>query len=140
VSRATVRFIKHYAEMVAVMFAGMIVLGIPFGAALAGAGISTDELHTELPALMLLGMGFTMTAPMIPWMRWRGHRWQPTLEMAASMVVPTLGVVGLLAFDLVDDIGALLAVEHVAMFGAMLAVMLMRRGEYSHHAHQRVAA
>ena len=139
-SRGTRQFIKHYAEMVAVMFAGMIVLGIPGDAALAGVGISSDELHTEFPALMLLSMGFTMTAPMIPWMRWRGHNWQPTLEMAASMVLPTLAVVALLAVDLVEDVGTLLAIEHVAMFAAMLAVMLMRRSEYSHHAHRKAAA
>ena len=139
-SRGTLRFAKHYAEMIAVMFAGMVVLGIPVYGVLAGIGISSDELHDELPALMLLSMGFTMTAPMIPWMRWRGHRWQPTLEMALSMVIPTLAVVALLAIDVVTDIGALLGIEHVAMFAGMLAVMLLRRDEYSHHAHHRVTA
>ena len=30
-------------------------------------------------------MAATMTIPMVAWMRYRGHRWQPALEMAASM-------------------------------------------------------
>jgi hypothetical protein len=80
-----------------------------------------------------------MTAPMIPWMRRRGHDWRPTLEMAASMVIPTLAMLALLAADLVTDAGVLLGIEHVAMLGGMLVAMLARRDEYSHH-HQTVAA
>jgi hypothetical protein len=78
-------------------------------------------------------MAFTMTAPMVPWMRWRGHRWQPTLEMAASMVVPTLAMLALFAADLITDAGVLFAIEHMAMLAGMLVVMLARRDEYGHH-------
>jgi hypothetical protein len=60
--------------------------------------------------------------------------------MAASMVIPTLAVLALLAVEIVTDIGALLGIEHVAMFGGMLAVMLARRDEYSHHAHGEVTS
>ena len=42
-------------------------------------------------------MAFTMTVPMVAWMRYRGHSWQPTLEMAASMVIPTLIAIALSA-------------------------------------------
>jgi hypothetical protein len=52
--------------------------------------------------------------------------------MAASMMVPTLAVVALLGFGLVEDVGALLVIEHVVMLPAMLAVMLLRRDEYAH--------
>ena len=122
-------FVRHYVEMVVVMFAGMALLWMP-------ADLVID---TKPTGAMLGTMAFTMTAPMIPWMRWRGHRWQPTLEMAASMVVPTLAMLGLLAAEIVTDAGVLLGVEHVAMLAAMLAVMLARRDEYAHH-HQAVAA
>src|SRR3712207_448452 len=79
-------FARHYGEMVLAMVAGMIVLGPPIGA-IVGDG----------ETLMLLNMGFSMTVPMVAWMRFRGHDWRPTLEMAASMVVPTLAAVALFA-------------------------------------------
>jgi hypothetical protein len=113
--------------MVVVMFVGMAVLWTP-----ASMAVNTH------PAGSMLGvMAFTMTAPMVAWMRWRGHNWQPTLEMAAAMIVPTLGVLAMLAAG-VDDLALLMAVEHVAMLGGMLAAMLARRDEYSHH-HQVAA-
>ena len=47
------------------------------------------------------------------------------------MLIPTAGVIALLGADLVDDVGALLMVEHVVMLPAMLVAMLLRRDEYS---------
>jgi len=44
-------------------------------------------------------------------------------------------VIGLLGAGLVEDIGTLLAVEHVVMLPAMLVAMLLRREEYSHGGH-----
>jgi hypothetical protein len=122
-------FIRHYVEMVVVMFAGMALLWMP-------ADLVID---TKPTGAMLGTMAFTMTAPMLPWMRWRGHRWRQTLEMAASMVVPTLAMLALLAAEIVTDAGLLLGIEHVAMLAGMLVVMLARRDEYSHH-HEAVAA
>jgi hypothetical protein len=116
-------FIRHYVEMIVVMFAGMALLWAP-----------ADLLIDTRPTAAMLGtMAFTMTAPMVPWMRWRGHRWQPTLEMAASMVVPALAMLTLLAADVVSDAGVLLGVEHVAMLAGMFVVMLARRSEFAHH-------
>lgn len=46
---------------------------------------------------MLLGMALTMTVPMVAWMRYRGHGWAASNEMAASMFIPSFAVVGLLA-------------------------------------------
>jgi hypothetical protein len=129
------RFARHYLEMVIAMFAGMLVLGLPAEGVLQLFGTGVSELKTTAPAVVLLGMGIVMTVPMVAWMRYRGHRWQPSLEMAASMMVPTVAVIGLLAAG-VSDFGAAMAIEHVAMFPAMLAVMLMRWDEYSaSHAH-----
>jgi hypothetical protein len=123
------QFARHYVEMVLVMFAGMALLWAP-------ADLLVD---TDPTGAMLATMAVTMTAPMVAWMRWRGHDWQPTLEMAASMVIPTLAMLALLAAQVVTDAGVLLGVEHVAMLGGMLVAMLARRDEYSHH-HHTVAA
>jgi hypothetical protein len=126
-------FIRHYIEMVVAMFAGMIVLGGPAGWALQAFGSSTSELTDSAPALMLLGMAVTMTVPMVAWMRYRGHGWRANTEMAASMVLPTFAATGVLAAGVMTDIGTLLAVEHLAMLVGMLAAMLLRLDEYTHH-------
>jgi hypothetical protein len=131
----TGHFVRHYVEMVVAMFLGMVVLGTPAMLALGAAGVSSAELHADAPALMLLGMGVTMTVPMVAWMRYRGHSWAPSNEMAASMLIPTAGVIALPWAGLVEDIGTLLAIEHVVMLPAMLVAMLLRRDEYSHGAH-----
>jgi hypothetical protein len=134
---STRHFIRHYAEMLAAMFLGMFVLGMPALAALGAAGVSSAELRVEAPALLLLGMGVTMTVPMVSWMRHRGHGWAASNEMAASMLIPTAGVIGLLGAGLVADVGTLLMIEHVVMLPSMLLAMLLRRAEYSHAAHGR---
>ena len=126
------RFIAHYVDMVLVMLAGMLVLGSALVGLAAALGSGHSELRSDAPALLLLGMGFSMTAPMVWWMRRRGHSWAANREMATSMIVPTLGVVALLGTGVVDDVGALLGIQHVVMFPAMFAVMLLRRDEYSH--------
>jgi hypothetical protein len=135
---AALRFLRHYLEMVLVMIAGMLVLGSALALPAAALGAGPSELSREAPAVVLLGMGFSMTAPMVWWMRRRGHSRAATREMAGAMIVPTLAVVALLALG-VDDIGDLLGIQHVAMFPSMLAVMLLRRQEYSHAAHTAAA-
>jgi hypothetical protein len=132
---STRHFVRHYVEMLVAMFLGMAVLGTPALLALGAAGVSSAELRADAPALLLLGMGLTMTVPMVAWMRHRGHGWPASNEMAASMLIPTAGVIGLLGAGLVDDVGTLLMVEHVVMLPSMLIAMLMRRDEYSHAAH-----
>jgi hypothetical protein len=134
-TRSTRHFIRHYAEMLAAMFLGMVALGMPALVALGAAGTSSAELRADAPALLLLGMGVTMTVPMVAWMRYRGHGWAASNEMAASMLIPTAGVIGLLGAGLVNDVGTLLMAEHVVMLPSMLVAMLLRREEYSHAAH-----
>ncbi len=125
-------FVRHYAEMVVAMFAGMVVLGVPAGWALTALGSSSTELTRDAPALMLLGMMVTMTVPMVAWMRYRGHGRRANAEMAASMVLPTLAAIGLLAAGVMTDFGTLMVVEHIAMLLAMLAAMALRPDEYTH--------
>ena len=125
-------FIRHYIEMVVVMFAGMLLLGLPGEAALRAIGSGTSELRHDAPAVVFLGMMATMTIPMVTWMRYRGHRWQPTLEMAASMIIPTFIAIALLAVGVLS-FEALMGLEHVAMLLGMLVAMLLRPDEYTHH-------
>ena len=130
--------LRHYAEMVVVMFLGMAVLAPPAGWALGAA----DSGWAELPALMLALMAFTMTAPMVWWMHRRGHAWRLNAEMAMSMIVPTLVAIALLGAGVVEEIGTLMLGEHVLMLAAMFGVMALRPEEYSqsHHNHNQPVA
>jgi hypothetical protein len=117
--------------MVVVMVVGMEVLG-------AAVGLVAD-VNGGGP--MLIEMGVTMTVPMVAWMRVRGHAWRPCLEMAASMVLLTLGTLALLGAGIVESSGALMVILHAVMLPAMLVAMLLRRDEYSgHHHHRQVTA
>jgi hypothetical protein len=124
----TAHFIRHYLEMVIAMLLGMAVLGIPGFIALEAAGVDT-----EAAGVLLWGMALTMTVPMVAWMRHRGHGWLPCWEMAAAMIVPTIGALALLEAGALGDAHAAMGVQHVVMFPAMLGVMLLRRDEYTAH-------
>jgi len=121
-------FIRHYLEMVVAMLLGMAVLGLP----LYAVGTGWHELAIESPAIGFLGMATSMTVPMVGWMIYRGHGRRANMEMSASMFVPTFAVITLTWADVVTDTGALMTIEHVAMFVAMAAVMLLRPAEYVH--------
>jgi hypothetical protein len=118
----------------------MGVLLPPLGAALRAVGTS---LH-DSDVLMISVMAVTMTAPMVAWMRYRGHDWPACADMTAAMAIPTVSVLALLWSGLVGDLGTLLVIEHVAMLPSMLVAMLLRRDEYTgvahHHARRQVAA
>ena len=123
----TAHFIRHYLEMVIAMLLGMAVLGVPGFIALDALGVDTDAA-----GVLLWGMAITMTVPMVAWMRHRGHGWMPSMEMAAAMIVPTIGALALYEAGLLDDAHAAMGIQHVVMFPAMLGVMLLRRREYVH--------
>ncbi len=140
-SAATKRFIRHYLEMVAAMFLGMLVLGMPAAAAMSAAGTSMAALRADAPALALTGMTVSMTVPMVGWMVFRGHGLAPCMDMTLAMVLPTIGIIALLAGGIAEDFGTLMMLEHVVMLPAMLVAMLLRRDEYTgHHHHAEVAA
>ena len=126
------RFYRHYAEMVAAMFIGMFALSAPADWLFRALGTSTSSHH---PAMMVLSMGITMTVPMVAWMRYRGHAWRPINEMAASMLVPTLAAIALVALGVMSG-ESVMVPEHVVMLAGMLIAMRLRREEYSGaHAH-----
>ncbi len=61
--RTAVRnFTRHYAEMLVAMFLGMFVLGAALAVALGLAGVEVSTWRAGAPALLLLGMAFTMTS------------------------------------------------------------------------------
>jgi hypothetical protein len=136
-SQSTRHFMRHYVEMVAVMFAGMFALMAPADWLLGVLGTGSSDHH---PTMMLVSMALTMTIPMVAWMRFRGHAWRVNLEMAASMLIPTLGALTLVWAG-VASATAVMVPEHVAMLAAMLLAMVLRRDEYSgaHHSRTEVA-
>src|SRR5207342_2825345 len=102
------RFARHYVEMVVVMFAGMVVLGAPAGWLMGAMGTSWSRLS---PALMVFAMAVTMTLPMVAWMRFRGHAWRPTNEMAASMFIPAFVAMALVWTGVATGTGTLMVFE-----------------------------
>ena len=120
----TGHFVRHYLEMVVAMLLGMAAMGLVQA---AGLDLGDDT------AVELVEMAVWMTVPMVAWMRHRGHRWRVCNEMAAAMVVPTLGALVLHWTGAVDDGDALIMLEHTVMFPAMLVPMLLRRDEYTAH-------
>jgi hypothetical protein len=141
-STHTRHFIRHYAEMVVAMFAGMIVLGLPGEGLLHLAGTSSHQLYDDAPAIGFLGMALIMTIPMVALMRYRGHGWRPCWEMSASMFLPTFAVIGVMGAGITNDMGVLMVAEHAAMLPAMLLVMLLRYDEYAgcgHGVHEATA-
>ncbi|MGH2774183.1 MAG: hypothetical protein ACRDJT_01950 [Actinomycetota bacterium] len=119
-------FLRHYLGMVVAMFVGMAVLGGAVRGILAIAGL---EFPAQYPELTSLEMALTMSIGMVVWMRYRGHSWVSTLEMAGAMFVPALVLFPLLWLGVISG-DSLLAFEHMAMLPLMLLVMLRRRGEY----------
>jgi hypothetical protein len=122
-------FARHFGEMVLAMLLGMVVLG---GFAELAFALSGSSLSDQPGGFQIVLMGFNMTVPMVIWMSYRGHARVQNMEMAASMVIPTL-VAAALAWAGALGTAAGLGVQHAAMIPAMLGVMLWRYERYSQH-------
>jgi len=121
-TRAVVRFVLHYVEMVIVMIAGMMLFA-PLWRLALGDRIAA---HPDLNALV---MATDMAVAMVLWMAIRRHGLRATLEMAAVMYLPFLILLVPYWFGLIDG-DALMIWGHVLMFVAMFGLMLLRRAEY----------
>lgn len=121
-------FARHYGEMVLVMVLGMVALGGLGEMALGAVGSSLGD---QSGAFRVSFMGLVMTAPMVAWMAYRGHTVAQNVEMAASMIVPSLLAAALAAAGILHAVEAL-TIQHVVMLPAMLGVMLWRYEEYAH--------
>jgi hypothetical protein len=127
------RFTRHLLEMVVAMMAGMAVLGV------AIAALGEPPGYANLFARYGL-MGASMAAPMVAWMRYRGHSWQDGGEMTAAMLVPMLAPVVPVELGVARYVpglseGSLMMLSHVAMIAGMVALMVYRWDRYAHGAH-----
>jgi hypothetical protein len=118
---------RHYLEMVVAMFAGMAVFGGLFAGAVALLGLDV-ELS---PTVAAVKMAVDMALGMVVWMRYRGHAWSGTLEMAGVMLAAPVALLPLVWAGVLDGDG-LMMIEHVVMFPLMYLVMVRRPHDYAH--------
>jgi hypothetical protein len=127
------RFTRHLLEMVVAMMAGMAVLGVAIWLLGEPPGYSNLLVKYGL-------MGASMAAPMVAWMRHRGHSWSDGVQMAVAMLAPMFALVLPVEFGVVGLTGhALMMLSHVAMIGGMVGLMVYRWDRYVHGAHDRRA-
>jgi hypothetical protein len=121
---ATRHFVWHLGEMFLAMVVGMAALDAVFNGALLLAGTSYADLVDTAPAAAALILMFNMTAPMLLWMRLRGHDPREVSEMGVAMVVVGATTVFLLWLSVIDS-AAICGVECGLMLPAMVAAMLL---------------
>ena len=120
-------FLRHLLEMVLAMMLGMFAGGAIF---VLATGIPADEAIEKHAIAWVSVMAFSMTAPMVAWMRRRDHRWNVCLEMVVAMVAPAIPLCALRIADVISGgiCGAYCGLSLVAMVG----VMVYRREYYTH--------
>ncbi|MBB5868820.1 flagellar biosynthetic protein FliP [Allocatelliglobosispora scoriae] len=121
--RPVARFVWHFAEMVLAMLAGMLLLGPIW--MLVWPHL---HMHAELHVLV---MATNMAIGMAAWMRLRGHGWAAVAQMSAAMYVPFLLLFGPFWAGQISA-STLSTAGHILMIPCMLAVMLLRRSDYTH--------
>ena len=121
----TMHFLRHLLEMALAMMVGMFAGAAVFVSAL---GITVDQAIQDHSVSFVIAMAFSMTIPMVAWMRYRGHAWDRSLEMAAAMIVPAIPLICLRVADVVGPICGPYCLLSVL---AMVGVMVYRRSDYS---------
>jgi hypothetical protein len=121
------RFVHHYLEMVIVMLASMAILGGIVAGVFALLGLSSWLDSSGIRAFV---MASDMTIGMILWMRFRGHGWPATLEMAAAMFLPYVLLAGPYAAGVIGGDPFLIGM-HALMLPFMFLMMLRRYDEYA---------
>jgi flagellar biosynthetic protein FliP len=123
-------FTRHLLEMVVAMMAGMVVLGAAVGL------LGQPPAYADNALVEYALMGLFMSAPMVAWMRYRGHSWTDGMEMTAAMLVPMFALVLLVELGVVGlSEHSFMVLSHVAMIGGMAALMLFRPDRYVYGAH-----
>jgi hypothetical protein len=130
-SRGWVRFGLHLVEMLLAMGLGMAALEVLLMV------VGRPPGYAAHPILQYGLMAVAMAAPMVAWMRLRGHSWSDGIAMSIAMAVPMFAVVlpvelGVAALSA----GALMVLAHVLMVAGMVAWMLYRRDLYLHGSHR----
>ena len=123
-TRQIIRFAGHYVEMVLAMLVGMGLLALPW--MLIWPGLR------DHPVLDTLVMAANMTMGMAAWMALRRHSRRMIVEMSVAMVAPFVVLLAPLATGFIT-VDTLTTAGHVLMFLTMLAAMLVRRQDYTHH-------
>jgi hypothetical protein len=127
---AGLRFTRHLLEMVVAMIAGMTLLGVAIWALGEPPGYANPLVEYGL-------MGASMSAPMVAWMRHRGHSWSDGVEMVVAMLVPMFALVlpvelGVAGYVPGLSEHSLMMLSHVAMIGGMVLLMVYRWDRYAH--------
>jgi hypothetical protein len=117
-------FPRHLVEMTIPMMVGMIAGAAIFTVA---AGMTVDEALRHHAVPFTLVMAFSMTVPMVAWMRYRGHAWRACTEMGAAMIVPAIPLIWLRLAHVIS--GPICGLYCAASFLAMVLVMLYRRSD-----------
>jgi hypothetical protein len=131
----TSHFLRHFGEMFIAMMVGMCGLAVLDGLILSAAGTSVTHVRNSAPEVVALVMALNMTVGMTLWMRYRKHSWAMCAEMAGAMFVPAALAIVLFWCAVIHS-HSVTAVEMAAMVPAMIAVMLLRRIEYSQPVHK----
>jgi hypothetical protein len=118
--RQTLRFLRHFGEMVLAMLLGMAAFDVITGAIRIPMG----------PEVSAASMAVAMTVPMVAWMRIRKHAWRLNAEMAGAMIVPTVLLIAISSLGLLPRTSLMLG-THILMVPAMLAVMLASFRDYT---------
>jgi hypothetical protein len=126
--RQSGHFLLHYFEMCAPMCVGFAVGDLIYFWAAGLFGYS--EPFSELPELSVMVVTFTMTAPMVAWMLFRGMPRRETTEMAAVMPILAIALLALGWLAIVPK-GDLTLLEHGLMMPAMLVPMFFRLDLYT---------
>ena len=132
VARRVGIFLWHFLEMCIAMCVGGIILNILFfwGAAQLGY----PNLFERFPEFSLLMVGINLAIPMAAWMRFRGHDWRPTLEMASTSIILPILLIGTAWLDIIPE-GSQLGLLKKLACPVMLIPMLFRLDLYAgHHA------
>ena len=132
-------FIWHLLEMCLAMCIGGIPLIVLFF--VGAAKIGYPDLLERFPELSVLVIGFILALPMTAWMRFRGHDWQSTLEMASTTIVLGIVLVGLGWLGILDRSSLFEWLTRLAC-PVMLIPMFFRLDHYTgkHASHQQQAA
>jgi len=128
-------FIRHYVEMLLVCCIGGFILNFLFFMGIAQVGY--PNFFQLYPELSIMVIAILLTVPMLTWMRFRGHEWRPTLEMAGVPIV--LGVILVSASWLkIIPKAEMLTLMKDLVCPAMLIPMLFRLDLYTsnHASHQ----
>jgi hypothetical protein len=98
-----------------------------------GAGqIGFPDLIGRFPEFSLLAIGINLALPMAGWMRFRGHEWRPTLEMASTSIILAILLIGAAWLGFLSKSSMLEWLRSLAC-PVMLAPMLFRLDLYTGH-------